>query len=234
MLWLSMDNMNTKNTIQHLISYIVCVCVSCIVVNTTGCAQRSHLLVKDSFEGMNARGAWQRVEAGKTTAIRRSDSVARNGRYSMRVELNKNDPMAGGSKRAEMVFTSEKTPNVERWYKFSIFLPKDYSIDPVHEILAQWHEIPDRDLGEDWRTPPISLQIARGVWQASIKWATAQLNTNKTISGKIDTSLGNIEMGVWTDWIFHIRFSYTNTGLLQIWKNGKQVLNYYGPNYFYV
>jgi len=220
-----------KNTRKNIVFIAFC-CGLLQMAAISGCAQKGPVLFRDSFDSTRFHTNWKRIEAGRASAIQRSDSVARNGRYSIRVELNRSDADAGGSKRSEIVFASEKTPNIERWYKFSIYLPKNYVVDPVHEILAQWHEIPDKDLGEDWRTPPISLQVAKGAWIASIKWATAQVNTNETISGKIDTSLGNIETGAWTDWIFHIRFSYSNTGIMQIWKNGRQVFNYNGPNYY--
>jgi hypothetical protein len=98
------------------------------------------------------------------------------------------------------------------------------------EIIAQWHEVPDWDLGEKWRSPPISLGIENNRFYVKILWAAAAVNTNKTIDGEKKAILGNVEKEKWNDWVFHIRFSYREDGILEIWKNKEKVFEYYGPN----
>ena len=63
-------------------------------------------------------------------------------------------------------------------------------------------------------------------------WADSAINTNATVSGIKYFDLGNFEVDVWTDWVFHIFFSYKNNGVIQVWKNDKLMLNYSGPNYY--
>jgi hypothetical protein len=39
--------------------------------------------------------------------------------------------------------------------------------------------------------------------------------------------------GAWTDFVVHAKWSYTGTsGLLEVWKNGAQVVNQTGPNIY--
>ena len=188
--------------------------------------------LSDSFEEENFITNWGGIEKCCAYSIQRSDSVAKSGNYSLRFELRKDDSLVANGKRAEIKLKAEASPNVERWYRFSYFLPDNYKNDSIPEILAQWHEIPDWDLGEDWRSPPLSLFTQNGQWKFLIMWATDKVNTNKTISGRKMIDLGEYETGRWTEWIFHLYFAYKEDGLVQIWKNGELVVDYHGPNYY--
>lgn len=195
-------------------------------------SQVNKLFVEDSFESDKFLQNWANTESCCSYSIIRSNSVAREGKYSVRIELNKDDILVHGGKRAELLTWREPTPYVERWYRFSIFLPVEYKIDSVEEILVQWHEVPDTHLGETWRSPPISLQINKDKWIASVMWATDPVNTNQSLSGRKSQQLGDVERGKWVDWIFHIRFSYQSDGLVQVWKDKTKVMDYSGPNYY--
>jgi len=48
--------------------------------------------------------------------------------------------------------------------------------------------------------------------------------------GRVDFDLGAVTKGVWVDFVVHARWSYTSSGVLQVWMNGKQVINRTGPN----
>lgn len=193
-------------------------------------AQRSKsTFIRESFEQEFLNKAWGKE--GKE--ISRSDEKARTGKYSLKIELNrKNAWKSTSGSRAEIKLKPESTPDVERWYKFSIFLPEDYETDAASEILAQWHEMPDRHLGETWRSPPISLRVTNGKWEVVVLWAEDELNTNETISGSKTLELGEVVPGKWTDWVFNIRFSHKEDGILKIWKNNVKELDLEGPNYY--
>lgn len=165
-------------------------------------------------------------------SIQRSDSVAHSGKHSVRFEVNREDKSVANGKRAEIAWFTEKKTNIDRWFSFSIFLPADYEKEQVSEILAQWHESPDLDLGESWRTAPIALKTQNGYWRAAIQWSADKVNDDKNIGGRQNFALGKQDKNQWTDWVFHIRFSCNDDGLIEIWKNGEPVLNYPGPNYY--
>jgi len=41
------------------------------------------------------------------------------------------------------------------------------------------------------------------------------------------------QRGVWTDFVVHAKWSYSGSGgLLEVWKNGTQVVNQTGPNIY--
>jgi hypothetical protein len=126
----------------------------------------------------------------------------------------------------------------EYWYGFSIFLPEDFIVNDLsYEILAQWHGYPDFDIGETWRNPVMGLYSSgeAGEWSLVIRYDSKR-NTfesgERVYDGEEEFHLGSWETGVWTDWVFHVRWSYESDGLLEIWKNGVKVLYYEGPNAF--
>jgi predicted transcriptional regulator len=47
--------------------------------------------------------------------------------------------------------------------------------------------------------------------------------------GSKSKNLGKYETGLWTDWVFHVKWSWESDGLLEVWKNGKKVIHYEGP-----
>lgn len=201
---------------------------------------RQHLLTELSFETdssltdyLSKRGF--HYEKCCDYSITLSDSIVRAGEKSIRVELFKSDPWVAGSNRAEIVRKGEEA--AERWYGLSIFPPKDFQLDTMPEIVAQWHEIPDVDKGETWRSPPISLMVKSNQWQLALLWDAREVNTDTLgrahYQGHANIDLGTTATGKWTDWVFHIKFAYDSTGILQIWKNGKLVLNRLNqPNWF--
>ena len=164
-----------------------------------------------------------------------TSSLSRTGTYAMESSI---EP---GEIRSE-VEGPWATVGREYWYGFSIFLPEDFIVNDNWEILAQWHGYPDFDIGEDWRSPVMALLTSNP--NLSSSWAKWTLNLrydskrNTFESGErvydgVETfELGSYETGVWTDWVFHVRWSYESDGLLEIWKNGVKILYYEGPNAF--
>lgn len=123
----------------------------------------------------------------------------------------------------------------EYWYGFSILLPEDYIPDRIWEIVAQWHAAPDTRLGEKWRNPVLALSTTNGRWGWVSRW-DAKRNTfesgKREYGGVREYDLGEYQRGVWTDWVVHVKWSYESDGFLQIWKDGKLVVDQNGPNAF--
>ena len=123
----------------------------------------------------------------------------------------------------------------EYWYGFSILLPGDHVPDEIWEIVAQWHGVPDFDIGEKWRNPVIALSTNGGRWGWVNRW-DAKRNTfqagQRQYGGIREYDLGPYETGVWTDWVVHVRWSYGQDGIVEVWKNGQKVIDQTGPNAF--
>ncbi|MEJ8801488.1 polysaccharide lyase [Pontibacter sp. H249] len=191
---------------------------------------RQGVFFESTFEEAKPIDKWMGQDKTSYKSIALSNDVARQGKYAVRFEINKKDPLKSGGNRAELFLPQEDELKIERWYGMSIYLPKTYVTEPEPEIVAQWHVFPDKDLGEDWRSPPVALITKNGRWILAINWAKAPVNTNETIDGFKDIDLGLYSNNTWTDWVFQIRFSWQEDGLINIWKNDTLVYTYAGPN----
>ncbi|BAC92206.1 polysaccharide lyase [Gloeobacter violaceus] len=157
----------------------------------------------------------------------------RAGRYAAQFNLRKSDPDVSSSRRAELRLGTVKADS-SRWYAFSVYLPVDWETDEdSYDIIAQWHDSPDFDLGETWRSPALNLQVAAGNWKINRRWDPNPVtydNTPGPGGGTESIGLGPYSKGVWTDWVLHVNWSYEDNGVLEVWKNGVLVLAREGPN----
>jgi hypothetical protein len=190
------------------------------------------IIYSNSFEQDSFIKKGNILEVCCKKSILNTTKISKAGKKSLRFELNDSDPNVSGGKRSEMIFRFEDTPNIERWYKFNTYFSYDYKNDSIPEIIAQWHEIPDWNLGETWRSPPVSLQTKNGIWYLVIRWASQKVNTNESISGQRIFEIGKVTTDSWDEWTFHIKFSYQKKGVIQLWRKDKLVLDYKGPNYY--
>lgn len=159
-------------------------------------------------------------------------SPTRAGDRAVKFTLKKSDPYVANSKRAELGLGTVAA-NSERWYGFSNYLPQDWVNDPSFEITAQFHSKPDSALGEDWRSPALTLAIYEDKWRISNRWDSKQVTKNNNPGpegGSEGWWVGEIEKEKWTDWVFHVKWSHKSDGLIEVWKDGKLVLSKTGAN----
>ena len=155
---------------------------------------------------------------------------------AVRLEVRRDDPLSNNRRRSELV------PRVNRdefefgtdyFYQFRMYLPPEWETDEVADVVAQWHGRPDRDLGEPFRRPPLSLSVDGENFELVTRSDSAQVNSTSD-PGKTFTELtawtGPIERGRWIDWGFHIRWSYDGDGIIRIWKDGQHIHTHRGAN----
>lgn len=122
--------------------------------------------------------------------------------------------------------------NENYWFGFAIYLPEGWEADPTgDDILLQFHGWPDEEIGEAWRNPPIALLTRNDQWHL---WALFDSKRNSgsppRLEGANHFPLGAFETGKWTTWVMHVRFSYGDDGLLEVWKDSELVLQHRGGN----
>ena len=185
------------------------------------------ILFQSDFESGDLSG-WKE-ERCCDYSIQVVDSPARAGKHAARFEVRKDQPNVSNSKRAEIKLGSVP-PESERWYAFSILLPEGHRADPSTEIVAQWHAVPDFDEGETWRTPPLALETEDGSWKIHRRWDARTVTPDNTPEGKATDTIGPCEEEKWVDWVFRVKWSWKEDGLIEVWKDGEQVLRHEGPN----
>src|SRR6476661_1467275 len=173
---------------------------------TTSTSTTASYLWQSYFETDTDLNQWY-LESPTTSSIIRSSTVAKYGSYSAKVTLNKTDPDIWSSKRAEMTYAAEKNNPVksERWYGMSMFLPTSFIADPCEEILMQWKGVSKTSIdGYSMANPPLALMTKNGRWVLNMK--------HTDVMNHID--LGPYVTNEWTNWVFHIKWSYESDGLL--------------------
>ncbi len=196
---------------------------------------RENLLLDGTFE-TNDLQQFDRVEAAP-------HEVVVQGRYyrsfpkSGRVELNSNEINVGGSKfRAELIKYNAGGANTaqERWFGLSIRVPEDWRVVDSTKSLDIFFQIHDRpDSCEVYRNPPLALFIYQNRFKATIR-----SDSNACTKGVMPRGKGTtvnyvlnrpLIKGRWVDWVIHVKWSYKNDGLLDIWQDGQKVTKYRGP-----
>lgn len=184
----------------------------------------SNLLVRNVFEDDNVTDLNDWVaETCNSNTIVYSTTYARSGSKTLKFTLNKTDSPCV---HAELHRGCEA--DNERWYGFSTYM-KDWSYDPLGKVVFQLHDYPDFDKGENWRSPPIGLYVQYDTLYLKVLYSAAEVNTNATAT-EVDYNLGHVTANQWDDWVFHIKFAYNSTGILEVWKNGTQKVARYGAN----
>jgi hypothetical protein len=156
-----------------------------------------------------------------------NDSIKRAGANSMRVELRKGD-LIKGTPWSEFGLSPNK--NQEEWFAFSVYFPASFVKDTMEESIVQWQSLPDFSLGETWRSPPLLFGVLNDSLVLEIRTDSRKITQQGEYAFE-RLNLGPVEKMNWLDWVFHIRWAYDNTGIIEIWKNGTLVMTRIGkPN----
>lgn len=148
---------------------------------------------------------------------------ARSGKYSMRSFLSESSQ---NLKRTEGIFKTSTNRwmewNRDYWIGFSVYIPEGWKHYDKFEILAQIHATVDP--GEPQQQPPFAIYTGSGEWKITSRWNTGQQQVNWPLNSVYE------DTGKWTDFVIHYKPSYTDSGVLRVWKNGDLVARRYGPN----
>ncbi|MEQ8663597.1 MAG: polysaccharide lyase [Gammaproteobacteria bacterium] len=161
------------------------------------------------------------------------DAPVRSGPHAARFHLRRGDPDVKGSRRAEVRAKAGELGQ-DYWFAFSINLPANWPDARIPATLAQWHGVPDKWLLEAGRSPPLRLLALDGQWQLASIWDAKRVSqtpfTRNDPQGWVLEPLGALDVDAWADWVFHVRWSYREDGVLEVWKNGARVYRRHGPN----
>ena len=192
--------------------------------------------LSDGFEsGVLHEELWQQ-DTGKNCVLGIVDAPVRSGKLAVQFTASKKARCElvphtvrgrfGGLKRKFIREPYEK----DRWYAFSTYLHSPWERHKSNEVLAQWHASPDPVIAsEHGRGPSLALRVIDDYFRISYGWDKKFRSTEKHL-GKYTLWYDRLETDVWIDWVFQVRWSYENTGMVRIWKNDELIVDYKGPN----
>ena len=150
-------------------------------------------------------------------------SIKREGTTAGRFEINKSDPKIWGGHRTEMS-QAQNTARAEGWYGFSQYFPASYTSGSTGEVIGQWHDQADDGEHVD-RSPSNTLLTSDGRIKWMARWDADKIMDSGYSDGLEYIDLGAIPKNEWIDWVVHIKYSHTNTGILEVWMNGEKVID---------
>lgn len=123
------------------------------------------------------------------------------------------------------------------WYGFSVLVPNNHIPDNrSQDIVVQWHHSPDTHLGETnamVKSPPMMLVVKNNTFTFKNSHNPNRVGRREDPQRKDrDWNLGSSNAGKWTDWVIHVKWSWKNDGILEVWKDGNKVISHKGPNNF--
>lgn len=180
--------------------------------------QNAHIVYQVDFEEANPFPAFLTTQTATPYGIQIVEEPVYDGKKAARFELRDNDPENNHGTRAEISFpVLDNTTNPERWYAFAVFFPnEDFDIDSSDEVICQWHQ-------GGKATPSLCIRT---------KANRIKLRINPRINGKEVIDLGTIEKNVWQYYVVHVKHSSAADGLVELWRNGVQLVNHSGANMY--
>jgi hypothetical protein len=226
--------MKSNQLISNILSFIITMLFFIIISHA-----HAEIIFHEGFEnGIIPYGqpghVWKPVNIDSGTIVQ---SYVRSGQSALRLKLNYDDNWGKNpSSELSLVKPGVKNPPVgsEFWYAISIYLPQNFQPSGNSTIITQFFPVPDADLGESWKRHPVfALSIKGDQFKITIR---ADANPVTIINSKYDVkktiSIGPWPKNKWTNFVFHIKWSYKQDGILRVWKDDKLVVSHDGPNCF--
>jgi len=149
----------------------------------------------------------------------------RAGKQSVRFEVRPGDCSRNSAghddcladrERHELVQTgSQQKEGDKLWYAWSLYVPSDYpNVFPAKVTLGQFHQNPEV------------------IWMFRNKGGGYHVNRQNTLGRGygFDEILDDTALrGRWNDILVHVRWTYRDTGIFNVWVNEKKTYEYHGP-----
>jgi hypothetical protein len=184
----------------------------------TNAAASNGVIFEETFEGLVPFATAHIKEIGDWDyALSYVTNPAFEGSKAVRFEIKKGQPLVKNGKRAEVtIIKGNKLPSKNMWYSYAVYFPEDYDKDQEQEIITQWYQ--DRTPATAVRTKDNRVILVTG--------------NNNSPDNRIKLTLGPINKGRWSTFIFHFIHSPGANGLIEVWRDGAKVLTHNGGNMY--
>ena len=138
--------------------------------------------------------------------------------------INPYDEQISAGVRAELQDMHLARNGDELWYRFATLLPKDFAIESSHRlVLVQWHE--QMQEGKASLRPPLSHRLWNGRFVVTLWNKERVAERGREGDGEILFDIPQIELGVWYDFVYKIRWSPDSDGEIDGWMRNCPALN---------
>ncbi|QIP14685.1 hypothetical protein G8759_19750 [Spirosoma aureum] len=198
--------------------------------NHSAARENASILNVDGFESDKVGSFWSK-ELFTPTAGKLVNDLHRVGNQAMRFSWKPSQANGTNKMLHSELATSAIAPGdvAERWYGYSSYMPSaSMAKDDQTVIVSQWHGVPDP--GFEDSVPPLCIELNSDrlkLWYCASNVAITKALQNSTSNKRLD--LGAAIYDRWVDYVVHVKWDPTGkTGLLEIWQDGKRIVNEQG------
>jgi hypothetical protein len=162
-------------------------------------------------------------------SARVEDAPHRPSEQAVKFVLKRSDPDVKGSRRAELRLHSAEWDH-EYNYAMRIFLPADWVSDAIPVTIVQWHNVPDLWRGE-WGLPSVlRLDVVGDEWSVVLDWGKGPdwVDHHQDVHSTVLWH-GPLDRQHWTDWVFRVKWSQGDDGLVEVQKDDALLARHVGP-----
>jgi hypothetical protein len=177
--------------------------------------------LRDSFESNSLALFWLPADYGDGRyvpgAIKISTNYARSGSRSVEVTVHEHDIAQDGgdgrmTERADLDSGHFNLLSQDGWYAFSFLFPTNFPIGNTRLVFGSCKQT-------DVPRPILAQRFRNGRHTFTIE----------SHHRRKDYTFPKLTLGQWHDMIYHVRYATNETGVVQVWMNGKKVVDYKGP-----
>ena len=175
---------------------------------------------------------WVLQSPGKPYSIEVASDLKRNGEDSLRFELRSGerwvDQTLMRTFRAEIATKEFPPAGAVKWYAFSVFFPTNFPIEDNRLVFAQWKE-KEAFLGTRL-SPSLAFRLVAGKFSIRLLHSDEKVVRDaEAVPSEALFKKSNFPLGRWHDFVVQAKWSYKDDGFVNVWWNGRQIVEYRGP-----
>lgn len=168
-----------------------------------------------------------------------ADPIAGSSRNCLKMTITNADAPTYGGIRAEIIPYIDRSASVqiatprEAWIAFEVMIPRTLAVwqdtTPNPLVVFQLHDSPD--VGDAVRSPTLHAYLDQGTPRRISISNTYDATDPSTSTSFTEEVVGSIATpsGQWTSVVIHIDQQHDASGVLEVWINGRQIINKVGP-----
>lgn len=136
-----------------------------------------------------------------------------------------------GTDRTEMVAQYSRSTScntvpwrTDIWQSFAMRISGQVAKDGKWVVVGQWHAVPDAD--DTSMSPVLAQSFTDGIFKISTR-SDGEKRQTAASTGNPRTVYEDrsFPLDTWVNFVYRIRFDYAGRGILQVWRDGKSIVN---------
>jgi hypothetical protein len=175
---------------------------------------------------------WVLQSPGKPYSVQIVSDLIENGADSLRFEIRGHERWVDqtfiGTCRSEVATREFPAANSVKWYAFSVFFPTNFPLEDNRLVFAQWHD--EWHLLQPGRIPLLAFRFVNGSLSMTLRHSARHLIYDPdSVPEERLFKKNNFKLGRWHQFVVQAKWSFEEDGFINVWWNGKQIVQYHGP-----